>query len=362
MPALFTPLRLRELELPNRIVVSPMCQYSAVDGLATDWHTLHLGSLALGGAALLWIEATAVTPEGRISPDDLGLWSDAHAEALAPALAAVRRYSTIKVGIQLAHAGRKAATSSPWKGGRYLAPEEGGWIREAPSAVPYRSEPPPQALDEAGLARIRQAFVDATRRAEALGLDAVEVHAAHGYLLHEFLSPLSNRRADRWGGDLEGRMRFPLEVVEAVRAAWPDGKPLFVRVSATDWVEGGWTSEDTVAFARACRERGVDVMDCSSGGLSPDQRVVVGPGYQVPFARKVRAEAGMPTMAVGLVTEPAAAEAVVARGDADLVALARGMLFDPHWAWRAALELGAEGVAAPPQYLRGSPRPGLLRG
>jgi 2,4-dienoyl-CoA reductase-like NADH-dependent reductase (Old Yellow Enzyme family) len=310
---------------------------------------------------LLWIEATAVTPEGRISPDDLGLWSDAHAAALEPVLATVRRHSPIKVGLQLAHAGRKASTSSPWKGGRHLSPEEGGWVRVAPSAVAYHQEPLPTALDPRGLAAIRRSFVETALRADALGIDAVEVHAAHGYLLHEFLSPLSNQRADHFGGDLAGRMRFPLEVVEAVRAAWPEHKPLFVRVSATDWVEGGWSPDDTVAFALACRELGVDVVDCSSGGLSPAQRVVPAPDFQVPFARRVRAEAGVPTMAVGMITEPAQAEAIVSSGSADLVALARAMLFEPHWAWRAARELGADGVACPPQYLRASPRPGMLR-
>ena len=355
MSRLFEPYALGELELPNRIVVAPMCQYSAEDGSASDWHLIHLGGLALSGAGLLIIEATAVQADGRISPADLGLWSDANEAALARVLEAVRRYSPIPVAIQLGHAGRKASSQRPWEGGQLIPPEQGGWETVAPSAVPQlEGEPPPRALDEAGLARVREAFVASARRAVRLGLQAIELHAAHGYLLHQFLSPLANRREDAWGGSLENRMRFPLEVFEAVRAEVPDHVPVGVRVSATDWVEGGWDLEQTVAFGRALGERGCTFIHVSSGGVSPQQSIPVGPGYQLPLAERVRAGTGLPTIAVGLITEPRQAEDAIDNGQADLVALARGMLYDPRWPWHAAAALGGR-VTAPPQYWRCEP-------
>jgi len=355
MSALFSPFTLRDLTLKNRIVISPMCQYSAENGQATDWHMIHLGHLALSGAGLLILEATAVEPDGRISPDDLGLWDDATETALKPVLAAIRRYSNIPVAVQLAHAGRKASTPAPWKGSRQLTPETGGWLTHAPSALPYSDDQTtPIALDAAGLTRVKAAFVAAAKRADRLGIDAIEVHAAHGYLLHQFLSPLSNQRTDDYGGSLENRMRFPLEVFEAVRAAFPANKPVGVRVSASDWVEGGWDIDQTVAFAKELKARGVDWIDASSGGLSPHQQIPLKPGYQVPFAEAIKA-AGIPTFAVGLITEPQQAEEIIASGQADFVALARAVLYDPRWPWHAAAELGAQ-VEAPPQYLRSQPR------
>jgi 2,4-dienoyl-CoA reductase-like NADH-dependent reductase (Old Yellow Enzyme family) len=355
MSALFSPHTLRNLTLKNRIVISPMCQYSAENGRATDWHMIHLGHLALSGAGLLIIEATAVEPDGRISPDDLGLWDDATEAALEPVLAAIRRYSPIPVAMQLAHAGRKASMPAPWKGSRQLTPENGGWLTHAPSAVPYSDDQTtPIALDAAGLARLKAAFVAAAKRADRLGIDAIEVHAAHGYLLHQFLSPLSNQRTDEYGGSLENRLRVPLEVFEAVRAAFPAGKPVGVRVSASDWVAGGWDIEQTVAFVTELKARGVDWIDASSGGLSPHQQIPLKPSYQVPFAEAIKAT-GVSTFAVGLITEPQQAEDIITTGQADFIALARAMLYDPRWPWHAAAELGAQ-VEAPPQYLRSQPR------
>src|SRR3954451_22449582 len=286
MSVLFTPYRVGSLELRNRIVIAPMCQYSADEGRATDWHLIHLGNLALSGAGLLIVEATAVSPEGRISPDDLGLWSDETEESLGRVLSIVRRYSDMPIAIQLAHAGRKASTRVPWEGGRQIRPDEPrGWQTVAPSALPFaEGEHPPVELDEKGMAAIREAFAQSARRAARLGLDAVQIHAAHGYLLHQFLSPLSNRRDDAYGGSLDNRLRFPLEVFDALRAAFPAGRPVSVRVSGTDWAEGGWEIEQTVAFARALGERGCAAVHVSSGGLTPAQRIPVGPGYQVPLA------------------------------------------------------------------------------
>jgi 2,4-dienoyl-CoA reductase-like NADH-dependent reductase (Old Yellow Enzyme family) len=356
MSKLFSPIALGGLTLKNRIAIAPMCQYSAQDGSATSWHTIHLGHLALSGAGILFIEATAVTPEGRISPDDLGLWSDANEQALGNVLQAVRAHSHMPIAIQLAHAGRKASTHVPWQGGKSIPSNAGGWTTVAPSALPFaEQDETPLALDEAGLKRVRDAFVAAAMRAQRLGIDAIEVHAAHGYLLHQFLSPLSNRREDRYGGALENRLRFPLEVFEAIRAAFPADKPVGVRVSATDWVDGGWDIEQTAAFAQALKQRGCDFIDVSSGGLSPLQKIPLGPGYQVPFAARIRAETGMPTIAVGLITEAEQAEDIIASGQADMVALARGMLYDPRWPWHAAARLGAQ-VDAPPQYWRSQPR------
>ena len=364
MTALFAPLALRGLTLRNRVVVSPMCQYSAAEGRASPWHVIHLGSLALSGAGMLCTEATAVEADGRISAADLGLYDDATEAALQPVLAAIRTYSKIPVTMQLAHAGRKASTQVPWRGGQQIAVAQGGWRTHAPSALPQRpGEEPPIELDDAGLARVRDAFAAAARRADRLGIDGLELHAAHGYLLHEFLSPLSNRRTDHHGGSLANRMRFPLEVFDAVRAAFPADRPVGVRVSATDWMDHGWDLEQTIAFARELGRRGADWIDVSSGGISPQQKIALGPGYQVPFADAVKRATGLPTMAVGLITAPAQAEDIVASGKADLVALARAMLYDPHWPWHAAAELGAT-VDAPPQYWRSAPQdhPGLFGG
>jgi len=333
-----------------------MCQYSAVDGKMTDWHVIHLGHLALSGAALLTIEATAVTPEGRITFADVGLWDDDCEAAIERVLRAVRANSSMPIAIQLAHAGRKASTDLPWRGGAQLAPDKaGGWQTVAPSAVPFQAgELAPAALDEAGLARIRTAFADASARAARLGIDAVQIHCAHGYLLHEFLSPLSNLRADLYGGTLANRMRFPLEVFDAVRAAFPKDRPVSVRVSGTDWVEGGWDCEQTVAFAHALETRGCSAIHVSSGGLDPRQQIPVGPGYQVPLAREVNTAVSIPVVAVGLITGFEQAEAIVGTGDADLVALARTILYNPRWPWHAAAHLGAN-VHAPNQYLRSQP-------
>lgn len=356
MTILFSPFTLRTLTLPNRIVISPMCQYSAVDGRAQPWHLMHLGQLALSGAGMLCIEATAVEAEGRITPGDLGLYDEACEAALAGVLAAIRRYAQMPISIQLAHAGRKASSREPWNGGQQIPVAEGGWLAHAPSAVPIKEgEVAPLALDDAGMRRIRDAFVATAARAARLGLDGIEVHAAHGYLLHEFLSPISNQRTDNYGGALENRMRFPLEVFDAVRTAFTKDKPVGVRLSATDWIDGGWDIDQTIAFVQALQARGVDWVDVSSGGISPAQKITLGPGYQVPFAQAVRRATGVTTMAVGLITTPRQAEAVLAEGQADLVALARGMIFDPRWPWHAAAELGAQ-VIAPPQYWRSPPR------
>ena len=355
MSALFTPIKLRGLTLANRIMVAPMCQYSSVDGEANDWHFTHINSLALSGAAIFCIEATAVEAIGRITPGCLGLYNDATEAALKPILASVRKRSKAAVMIQLAHAGRKASSHTPWDGGQLIPISEGGWRPEGPSAIPHKEgETPPLAFDAAGLKRVRDAFVAATKRSERLGIDAIEVHSAHGYLLHQFLSPISNRRTDAYGGSLQNRMRFPLEVFDAVRAAFPDSKPVGVKVSATDWVEGGWDLAQTIEFARALKPRGVDWIDVSSGGVSPLQKIPLGPGYQVQFAERLKQAAGVNTIAVGLITEAKQAEDIVSSGKADMVALARGMLYDPRWGWHAAAELGGE-VQAPPQYWRSQP-------
>ena len=355
MSALFTPIKLRGLNLANRIMVAPMCQYSAVNGEATDWHFTHINSLALSGAAVFCIEATAVEATGRITPGCLGLYNDATEAALKPILASVRKRSKAAVMMQLAHAGRKASSHTPWEGGQLIPVSEGGWRPEGPSAIPHKEgETPPVAFDAAGLVRVREAFVAATKRTERLGIDAIEVHSAHGYLLHQFLSPISNQRTDQYGGSLQNRMRFPLEVFDAVRAAFPHDKPVGIRVSSTDWVEGGWDLAQTIEFAQELKKRGVDWIDASSGGVSPRQKIPLGPGYQVPFAQAIREATGLTTIAVGLITEPKQAEEIIASGKADMVALARAMLYDPRWGWHAAAELGGE-VFAPPQYWRSQP-------
>ncbi len=355
MSKLFSPITLGKLALSNRIVISPMCQYSAEQGRASDWHLIHLGHLALSGAGLLFIEATAVSPEARISPDDLGLWSDQTEAALARVLKSIRQYSGIPIAMQLSHAGRKASVQVPWQGGQPLVPQQGGWQTVAPSALPFaQGHSQPLALDEDGMRKILNDFVSSAQRAKRLGVDLIELHAAHGYLLHQFLSPLSNIRDDRYGGTLENRMRFPLEVFDALRAVLPD-MPLGVRISATDWVAGGWDLEQSMVFAEQLKRRDCTFIDVSSGGLSPLQQIPLEPGYQVPFAAKIRSKTGMATIAVGLITEPEQAENIVSSGQADMVSLARGMLYDPRWPWHAAAQLGAQ-VVAPNQYLRSQPR------
>ncbi|QGZ40061.1 2,4-dienoyl-CoA reductase-like NADH-dependent reductase (Old Yellow Enzyme family) [Pseudoduganella flava] len=360
MSQLFSPFTLGSLQLKNRIAIAPMCQYSAVDGHATEWHMIHLGHLALSGAALLTLEATAVSPEGRISPRDLGLWSDAHARSLQPVIAAIRKHSPVRLAVQIAHAGRKASSNVPWEGGANIAPGAGegndrGWQTVAPSAVPHaEGETVPLALDDAGLAKVKDDFVATARRVHALGIEAIEVHGAHGYLLHQFLSPLANQRTDRYGGSLENRMRFPLEVFEAVRNAVPKEVAVGMRISATDWVEGGWDVEQSIVFANALKELGTDFIHVSSGGVSPRQKIPVGPGYQIQFAERIRHATGLPTIGVGLITEPEHAESIILQGQADMVALARGILYDPRWPWHAAAKLGAQ-VDAPPQYWRSQP-------
>jgi 2,4-dienoyl-CoA reductase-like NADH-dependent reductase (Old Yellow Enzyme family) len=355
MSQLFSPVSLGErLRLENRIVIAPMCQYSAHQGEASDWHLVHLGQLALSGAGLLIIEACAVEPEGRITAADVGLWSDQTEAALHKVIASVRQYSAMPLAIQLGHAGRKASCPVPWAGGPSIRPEQGGWTCFAPSAIAYSAQDlPPLALDEAGLERVKEAFVASAIRARRIGFDLIELHMAHGYLLHQFLSPLSNQRTDQYGGSLENRMRFPLAVLDAVKAALPD-MPLCVRISATDWIEGGWDADQSVAFGKALRQRDIACIHVSSGGLAPQQSITLAPGYQVALAERIRKETGLLTIAVGLITEARHAEQVVASGQADMVALARGILYDPRWPWHAAAELGAQ-VQAPPQYWRCQP-------
>jgi len=353
---LFEPLRLDDLTLENRIIVAPMCQYSAHAGQAGDWHLMHLGQMAMSGAGLLTLEATAISPEARISPTDLGLYSDETERALGRVLDAVRAYAPIPIAIQINHAGRKASSRAPWDGGAQIDPEApDGWRTEAPSPLAHGDgEVAPHALDSEGLKRIRDGFVATARRALALGIDGFELHGAHGYLLHQFLSPLSNQRTDQYGGSLANRMRFPLECFEAVREAVPAGKPVWMRVSATDWVEGGWTLEETVELARALKRRGAAAIHVSTGGLSTRQQIPLSAGYQVPFAERIKAETGLTTIAVGLITEPKQAEDILQEGKADAISLARAMLYNPRWPWHAAAELGAR-VHAPKQYWRSQP-------
>jgi len=364
-PALFSPIRVRNLDLANRIVIAPMCQYSARDGCMNDWHLIHLGGLALSGAALLTIEATAVLPEGRITWADVGLWNDETEAAIARTVESIRRWSDIRVAIQLAHAGRKASTEVPWAGGRQFAPgEPNGWQTEAPSAIPFmEGSVAPAALDRDGLRRVRDAFAASAVRADRIGVDAIQLHGAHGYLMHQFLSPLSNKRDDEYGGSLANRMRFPLEIFEAVRAAFSSRKIVTMRVSGTDWLPGGWDVEQTIAFARALEERGCDAIHVSSGGLHPAQQIPLAPSYQVPLARAVKSAVHIPVIAVGLITGFEQAEGIIAAGDADFIALARAITYDPRWPWHAAAALGAQ-VRAPNQYLRSAPQRlgGLLLG
>ncbi len=356
MSALFTPFPLRSVTLRNRVGVSPMCQYSSTDGFANAWHLVHLGGFATGGAGLVISEAAAVLPEGRISPHDLGIWRDEHVPMLREITTFVRAQGAA-IAVQLAHAGRKASTKRPWEGSGTVPPADGGWTNVmAPSALRFSDTyPEPVALDLDGITRVIEAFRDAARRSFDAGFQVIELHAAHGYLLHEFLSPLSNRRTDAYGGPFENRVRLLREVTAAVRSVWPDELPLLVRISATDWAEGGWTAEDSVRLARLLLPLGVDLIDCSSGGLVTHQQIPVGPSYQVPLAEQVRREAGIATAAVGMITEPQQAEAIVASGQADLVLMARELLRHPHWPLSAAHALGAD-VAWPRQYERARPR------
>lgn len=352
MSRLFEPLQLRETKFKNRIIVSPMCEYSAVDGLPNDWHLVHLGSRAVGGAALVMTEATGVSPEGRISPEDTGIWNDQQAEVFGRIAAFIRSQDAVP-GIQLAHAGRKGSTQPPWHGGRVIAPEAAkGWVPLSPGATPFHAgDPPPRAMTASDIEQVVSDFVAAAGRARKAGFEVVELHMAHGYLLHEFLSPITNQRSDDYGGSLDNRMRLPMRVAEGVRAAWPAERPLFVRISASDWIEGGWDITSSIALARALKGLGVDLIDCSSGGIAPGIKIPVGPGYQVPFAEAVRREAGIATVAVGLITDARQAEEIIESGKADAVMLARELLRDPYWPLHAARELGVE-VPWPKQYER----------
>ena len=355
---LFAPLQLRDVRLRHRIGVSPMCQYSSVDGFANDWHLVHLGSRAVGGAALVLTEATAVLAEGRISPEDLGIWKDEHSEMLARIFRFIEAQGAVP-GMQLAHAGRKASTAAPWKTGEHVVAEkDGGWRPIfAPSPLPFSpGDIVPEELSHEGIARVVRAFADASLRALEAGAKVIEIHAAHGYLLHSFLSPLSNQRTDEYGGSFENRTRALREVVTAIRAVWPERLPLLVRISATDWVEGGWDIEQSVALARQLKTLGVDLVDCSSGGAVPGATIPVGPGYQVPFAERIRAEAGIATAAVGMITTPEQADQIIRTGQADIVFLAREFLRDPYWPIHAALRLNAD-IRIAPQYQRAFPRP-----
>jgi len=352
---LFSPFTMRELKLANRIVVSPMGQYSADEGSATEWHLMHLGHLSVSGAGLLITEATAVNEPGRLSKTDLGLWSDANEKALSEVAGFCRRHGGAKLGIQLYHGGRKSSISTAWQGQRAIPVDHGGWAPHSPSEIPYPGRNTPHPLDAEGIAETIRDFAEAAKRADRIGFDLIEIHGAHGYLIHNFLSPLSNKRSDRYGGSREGRMRFAIEIYEAIRKVWPQHKPIGMRISSTDWAEGGWSLDDSVVLARELKERGCDYITASSGGCVPEQALAVRPGYQVPFAERIRQEAEIATMAVGLITEARQAEDIVASGQADMVALGRGMLFNPRWPWHAAMELG-EQVFYPPQYERSHPQ------
>ncbi|HEX8637778.1 MAG TPA: NADH:flavin oxidoreductase/NADH oxidase [Pyrinomonadaceae bacterium] len=351
MSKLFEKLRLREIEFRNRIWVSPMCQYSSDDGMPNDWHLVHLGSRATGGAGLVIMEATAVSPEGRISPSDAGIWSDEHAEAYKRITAFIKSQSAI-AGIQIAHAGRKASTAEPWNGGKIVDEGYGGWETVAPSAIAFADDyPQPREMTKADIEQAIEDFVAAAKRSVDAGFEVIEIHAAHGYLFHEFLSPLSNKRTDEYGGELENRMRFPLETARRVRAAVPENLPVFVRISATDWTAGGWDLEQSIKFCKELKNIGIDLIDVSTGGNVPDATIPVAPGYQVPFAAEIRKKVSIATAAVGMITEPKQAEEILQKGEADAVLLAREFLRDPYFPFRAARELGGE-VDVPKQYGR----------
>jgi NADPH2 dehydrogenase len=352
---LFHPLAVRGVTLANRVVVAPMCQYSAIDGVAQEWHLQHYGSLVASGPGMVVVEATAVSPEGRITPGCLGLYSDACEEALEHLVSTIKTFGISKVAVQIGHAGRKASSQRPWDGGGPLSEAAGGWPTLSASPIPFGPGwPEPREVGAYDLDRLRKAFVAAAVRADRAGFDAVEAHSAHGYLLHQFLSPLSNHRTDVYGGSLDNRMRFPLEVIRAIRHVWPTEKPLGIRISATDWTKGGFTADEAVAYVAKCQAEGIDYVCVSSGGLVPDAKVPVGPGYQVELAARIRRETGIITRAVGMIADPAQAERILAQGDADMVALGRAFLDDPRWVWRAAEALGAE-HPYPPQYLRSRP-------
>jgi 2,4-dienoyl-CoA reductase-like NADH-dependent reductase (Old Yellow Enzyme family) len=351
MSALFSPLSIRSITLKNRIVISPMCQYSAGEGFANDWHLVHLGSRAIGGASLIIQEATAVSPEGRISPGDLGIWKDEHIEKLKTINSFIIAHGAIP-GIQLAHAGRKASHQRPWDGDKQIKQSEGGWVAVAPSAIPFREGTEvPESLNKAGIQKVIDDFKAGAKRALDAGYKVIEIHAAHGYLINEFYSPLSNHRTDEYGGSFENRIRLLLEITEAVRSVWPDDLPLFIRISSTDWAEGGWTDNDSVKLAEILKTKQVDLIDCSSGGLLPGLKIPLGPGYQVPFAEKLKKETGILTGAVGLITSPEQAEEILSKGEADLILIARESLRDPNFPLTAARELGVD-VDWPVQYLR----------
>lgn len=350
-PLLFRPINLRRIELANRVVVSPMAQYSAENGRATEWHRMHLESMAVSGAGLVISEFAAVQPEGRISYADLGIWSDETAESLLPIIGFFRDYSEAKFGVQLSHSGRKGSTNKYWEGHLPLEVDQGGWQLSAPSAIPYSGRATPTALNEEMLERLLDDYVRSIRLCDQVGVDVIEIHAAHGYLLHSFLSPLSNQREDKYGGSLENRMRFVLDVFDCARAVWPENKPIGVRISACDWIENGWQIDDSIVLATELRARGCDYITASSGGIEPEQQIKTYAGYQVPLARRIREESGLTTMAVGLITEAEQAEQILAEGSADMIALGRGMLSNPRWPWNAAQELGGE-CYYPRQYER----------
>jgi 2,4-dienoyl-CoA reductase-like NADH-dependent reductase (Old Yellow Enzyme family) len=350
MSKLFSTLRLRGIEFKNRVFVSPMCQYSSQDGLPNEWHFVHLGSRAVGGSALVMVEATAVSPEGRISPCDSGIWSDRHQRAFQPITTFIKSQGAVP-GIQLAHAGRKASTDVPWRGGKPLGQQEGAWQTIAPSPLAFGNYPTPREMTKPDIEAVEVQFAEAARRSLDAGFEVVEIHMAHGYLMHEFLSPLSNHRQDEFGGDLEGRTRLPLRIAETVRRVWPEQLPVFVRISASDWLEGGWNLAQAITFSKWLQRLGIDLIDCSSGGLVPGAHIPVGPGYQVDFSAAIRQQTGIATGAVGMLTEPDQAESILANGQADAVFLARALLRDPYWPLHAARQLGVE-VSWPVQYLR----------
>ena len=355
-PLLFTPLTIGPLTLANRIMISPMCQYSGTNGNANDWHVAHLGSLALSGAGLLFVEATSVSPEGRITAGCLGLYNDDNHQSLKRVVDGLRAISPIKLAIQLGHAGRKASSHRPWEGGALMTPQEGGWENIAPSALPHKSdETPPKAMTIGDIERLTADFVAATKRARELGFDVIELHCAHGYLLHEFLSPLSNQRTDQYGGSLENRLRLPLAIFDAVREAAGPDIAVGVRISATDWAEGGWDLEQSIVFSRELQAHGAAFVDVSSGGVAAHQKIAIGPGYQVPFAEAIRKAIDIPVIAVGLITDPQQAEDILQQGKADIIALARAFISDPRWPWRAAAALGGK-VSGPPPYFRCLPQ------
>lgn len=352
---LFSPVTLRGLTIPNRVTVAPMCQYSAIDGVPQDWHLVHLGQFALSGPGLIFTEATGVQPDGRITQSCTGLYDDATERAFKRIVDFMKSVGDMAIGIQLGHSGRKGSTIEPWEGGAMIQ-GEGAWQPLAPSAVPYLPGwPAPTPMDDADLESVKQAFVDATLRADRAGFDTIQLHVAHGYLLHQFLSPITNKRTDQYGGDLESRMRYPLEVFKAMRAVFPAEKPMMVRLSATDWIEGAWDIEQSIVFCRALRDLGCDMIDVTSGGLDQAQKIVTGPGYQADFSQRIRTEAEIQTMAVGQITEPIQAETILRTGQADMVALARGMLWDPRWTWNAAVALDEE-IALPAPYARCNPK------